>query len=57
MARGAHDCRSLADPRSAGLLGIGISFVIYADELLLPCNEVRRRLERLGVRETGISDQ
>lgn len=40
----------LAKLSGAGLSGIGISMVNYADELPFFCDEVLPRLERLGVR-------
>jgi FMNH2-dependent dimethyl sulfone monooxygenase len=43
----------LADLSYAGLRGVGMSFVNYADELPFFCDEVMPRLERLGVRERG----
>jgi FMNH2-dependent dimethyl sulfone monooxygenase len=43
--------RQLADLSSAGLRGIGVSLVNYADELPFFCDEVLPRLERMGVRE------
>src|SRR3984893_12545534 len=43
--------RQLADLSQAGLRGVGVSFVNYADELPFFCDEVMPRLERLGVRE------
>jgi dimethylsulfone monooxygenase len=42
--------RILADMSQAGLRGIGISFVNYADELPYFCDEVLPRLKRIGVR-------
>ena len=42
--------RILADMSQAGLRGIGISFVNYADELPYFCDEVLPRLKRMGVR-------
>jgi len=41
----------LADLSHAGLRGVGVSFVNYADELPSFCDEVIPRLERMGVRE------
>ena len=43
--------RLLADLSRAGLRGVGVSFVNYADELPFFCDEVMPRLERLGMRE------
>jgi dimethylsulfone monooxygenase len=42
--------RILADMSQAGLRGIGISFVNYADELPYFCDEVLPRLKRMGLR-------
>ncbi|HEU5274717.1 MAG TPA: LLM class flavin-dependent oxidoreductase [Xanthobacteraceae bacterium] len=42
--------RVLAELSQAGLRGIGISFVNYADELPYFCDEVLPRLKRMGVR-------
>jgi alkanesulfonate monooxygenase SsuD/methylene tetrahydromethanopterin reductase-like flavin-dependent oxidoreductase (luciferase family) len=42
--------QQLAELSRAGLRGIGISFVNYADELPYFCDEVLPRLQRLGVR-------
>jgi alkanesulfonate monooxygenase SsuD/methylene tetrahydromethanopterin reductase-like flavin-dependent oxidoreductase (luciferase family) len=42
--------RILAEMSQAGLRGIGISFVNYADELPYFCDEVLPRLKRMGVR-------
>ena len=42
--------RDLADLSRAGLRGVGVSFVNYADELPFFCAEVLPRLERIGVR-------
>ena len=53
-------CRSSATPitsprtrdlSEAGLTGIGVSFVNYADELPYFCDEVLPRLQRMGLRE------
>jgi dimethylsulfone monooxygenase len=44
--------KQLADLSQAGLTGIGISLVNYADELPFFCDEVLPRLSRLGVRES-----
>jgi dimethylsulfone monooxygenase len=41
----------LAKMSAAGLTGIGVSFVNYADELPYFCDEVLPRLARLGLRE------
>jgi alkanesulfonate monooxygenase SsuD/methylene tetrahydromethanopterin reductase-like flavin-dependent oxidoreductase (luciferase family) len=46
-----HVARSLAELSTAGLTGIGISFVNYLDELPYFRDEVLPRLERAGVRE------
>ena len=46
-----HVAAQLADLCKAGLTGIGISLVNYADELPYFCDEVIGRLERLGIRE------
>ncbi len=43
--------KELAALAAAGLRGIGISMVNYAEELSLFCDEVLPRLERLGLRE------
>ena len=43
--------KALADLSKAGLTGIGISLVNYADELPFFCDEVLPRLERMGLRE------
>ena len=43
--------QALADLSKAGLTGIGISLVNYADELPFFCDEVLPRLERMGLRE------
>jgi alkanesulfonate monooxygenase SsuD/methylene tetrahydromethanopterin reductase-like flavin-dependent oxidoreductase (luciferase family) len=50
---GDPDCvaRQLADLSRAGLRGVGVSFVNYADELPLFCAEVIPRLERMRVRD------
>jgi len=50
---GDPDCvaRQLADLSHAGLRGVGVSFVNYADELPFFCGEVIPRLERMGLRE------
>jgi dimethylsulfone monooxygenase len=42
--------QQLAELSRAGLRGIGISFVNYADELPYFCDEVLPRLQRMGVR-------
>jgi FMNH2-dependent dimethyl sulfone monooxygenase len=42
---------ALADLSKAGLTGIGISLVNYANELPYFCDEVIGRLERIGIRE------
>ena len=44
--------RQLADLSQAGLTGIGVSLVNYADELPFFCDEVLPRLARMGVRES-----
>jgi dimethylsulfone monooxygenase len=46
-----HVAQQLASLSRAGLRGIGLSLVNYADELPYFCDEVLPRLERLGVRE------
>jgi dimethylsulfone monooxygenase len=46
-----HVAKELAALAAAGLRGIGISLVNYAEELPLFCDEVLPRLERLGLRE------
>ena len=43
--------KALADLSKAGLTGIAISLVNYADELPFFCDEVLPRLERMGLRE------
>jgi dimethylsulfone monooxygenase len=43
--------RQLADLSKAGLTGVGVSLVNYAEELPFFCDEVLPRLERMGVRE------
>jgi alkanesulfonate monooxygenase SsuD/methylene tetrahydromethanopterin reductase-like flavin-dependent oxidoreductase (luciferase family) len=43
--------QQLADLSNAGLHGIGLSLVNYAEELPFFCEEVLPRLQRLGVRE------
>jgi alkanesulfonate monooxygenase SsuD/methylene tetrahydromethanopterin reductase-like flavin-dependent oxidoreductase (luciferase family) len=43
--------QALADLSQAGLTGIAISLVNYADELPFFCDEVLPRLERIGLRE------
>ena len=43
--------QQLADLSKAGLTGVGVSLVNYADELPFFCEEVLPRLERMGVRE------
>ena len=50
---GDPDCvaRQLADLSRAGLRGVGVSFVNYADELPFFCGEVIPCLERMGLRE------
>ncbi|MFM9888318.1 MAG: LLM class flavin-dependent oxidoreductase [Burkholderiales bacterium] len=45
-----HVARTLIGLSEAGLRGIGISFVNFADELPYFCGEVLPRLERAGVR-------
>ena len=45
--------RQLADLSHAGLRGVSVSFVNYADELPFFCGEVIPRLERMGLRERG----
>jgi alkanesulfonate monooxygenase SsuD/methylene tetrahydromethanopterin reductase-like flavin-dependent oxidoreductase (luciferase family) len=45
-----HVARHLIDLSSAGLTGIGLSFVNYLAELPYFCDEVLPRLERAGVR-------
>ena len=42
--------RTLAEVAEAGLRGIGISFVNYADELPYFCDEVLPRLKKMGLR-------
>jgi alkanesulfonate monooxygenase SsuD/methylene tetrahydromethanopterin reductase-like flavin-dependent oxidoreductase (luciferase family) len=42
--------RVLAELSQAGLRGIGISFVNYADELPYFCDEVLPRLKKMGLR-------
>jgi alkanesulfonate monooxygenase SsuD/methylene tetrahydromethanopterin reductase-like flavin-dependent oxidoreductase (luciferase family) len=44
--------QQLADLSQAGLTGIGVSLVNYADELPFFCGEVLPRLARMGVRES-----
>ena len=44
--------KQLADLSQAGLTGIGVSLVNYADELPFFCDEVLPRLARMGVRES-----
>jgi alkanesulfonate monooxygenase SsuD/methylene tetrahydromethanopterin reductase-like flavin-dependent oxidoreductase (luciferase family) len=44
--------RQLADLSKAGLSGIGVSLVNYAQELPFFCDEVLPRLVRMGVRES-----
>ncbi len=46
-----HVANQLADLSRAGLRGVGVSFVNYADELPLFCDEVIPRLERMRVRD------
>ena len=46
-----HVAAEFARCAEAGLCGMGISFVNYADELPFFCSEVVPRLERLGLRE------
>ena len=48
--------RQLADLSQAGLTGIGVSLVNYADELPFFCDEVLPRLARMGVREPPSRD-
>jgi dimethylsulfone monooxygenase len=43
--------RQLIDLSSAGLTGIAVSLVNYADELPYLCDEVLPRLQRAGLRE------
>ena len=45
-----HVAKALADLSTAGLTGIGVSFINYLDELPFFCDEVLPRLERLGLR-------
>jgi alkanesulfonate monooxygenase SsuD/methylene tetrahydromethanopterin reductase-like flavin-dependent oxidoreductase (luciferase family) len=40
----------LAELSRAGVRGIGVSFVNYADELPYFCDEVLPRLKKMGVR-------
>jgi len=47
-----HVARQLIDLSSAGLTGIAVSLVNYADELPFLRAEVLPRLERAGLRET-----
>ena len=47
--------KALADLSKAGLTGIAISLVNYADELPFFCDEVLPRLERMGLREKRVS--
>jgi alkanesulfonate monooxygenase SsuD/methylene tetrahydromethanopterin reductase-like flavin-dependent oxidoreductase (luciferase family) len=42
--------RTLAELSQAGLRGIGVSFVNYADELPYFCDEVLPRLKKMGLR-------
>jgi FMNH2-dependent dimethyl sulfone monooxygenase len=46
-----HVAGQLADLSKAGLTGIAVSLINYADELPFFCDEVLPRLERLGLRE------
>ncbi len=46
-----HIAAEIARFSHAGLRGIGVSFVNYADELPFFCDEVLPRLERMGLRE------
>jgi dimethylsulfone monooxygenase len=46
-----HVAAQLADLSKAGLTGIAISLVNYADELPYFCDEVIGRLQRMGLRE------
>jgi alkanesulfonate monooxygenase SsuD/methylene tetrahydromethanopterin reductase-like flavin-dependent oxidoreductase (luciferase family) len=43
--------QQLADLSRAGLTGVGVSLVNYADELPFFCDEVLPRLQRMGARE------
>ena len=45
-----HVAQQIADLSKAGLTGIALSLVNYADELPYFCDEVLPRLERAGVR-------
>ena len=44
----------IADLSKAGLTGIALSLVNYADELPYFCDEVIGRLERMGIREKPV---
>jgi alkanesulfonate monooxygenase SsuD/methylene tetrahydromethanopterin reductase-like flavin-dependent oxidoreductase (luciferase family) len=44
--------QQLADLSKAGLTGIGVSLVNYAQELPFICDEVLPRLARMGIRES-----
>jgi len=46
-----HVARTLVELSEAGLTGIAVSLVNYADELPYLCDEVLPRLERAGLRE------
>ena len=43
--------KSLAELSTAGLTGVAVSLINYADELPFFCDEVLPRLERAGIRE------
>jgi len=46
-----HVAAQLADLSKAGLTGMAISLVNYADELPYFCDEVLGRLQRMGLRD------
>ena len=50
-----HVAAQIADLSKAGLTGIALSLVNYADELPYFCDEVIGRLERIGLREKSSS--
>jgi FMNH2-dependent dimethyl sulfone monooxygenase len=47
--------KQLADLSRAGLTGIGVSLVNYAQELPFFCDEVLPRLVRMGVRASRVA--
>jgi alkanesulfonate monooxygenase SsuD/methylene tetrahydromethanopterin reductase-like flavin-dependent oxidoreductase (luciferase family) len=48
-----HVAAQLADLSKAGLTGVALSLVNYADELPFVCDEVLPRLQRMDLRAAG----